>query len=292
MTGITTITNASDATIYATVESARSVLESESRHEKELRQQARDGGLKVGAKGAEIGAHGGSSTTSEEVTAIAKHYSVRHAPNAGFIAIARGRQGELKVHASADQYFLTLSDGERVVAFRAPLDKTDHDYVHVTGSGESLNFDVSHPSPAIRSGDTISLKIGVKFVGLPSEAKNWPAGVLSSSAGEHTIFNMSNPAQAAVNSGDLVKLKGLVIGDCKDYCFMYSSKKGWIYYDLPSDNEKQLWIISKVGSASGPILAGDSVLFYNYHWRGAQLRPGPDSSWLACDDGQIGRAHV
>jgi hypothetical protein len=286
MTAVITITNASDATIFATVESARTIIATESQHEKQLRQTAAGGGVTLGAKGASVGANGHNSTTAEDVTTIARTYSVKHGPNAGFTAIRSGATGELSVHDTADQYFLTLSDGTHVIAYRASLDATEHDYIRLAGSGKTLHFDATPDAPAIQSGDAISLKSGSRFVGMPSQAKNWPAGVLSSAAGAHTILDFSTGLVGPVKSGDVVKLKGIVLGDDRDHCFMYSSDKGWIYYDRASSNEKQLWIISKVGGAKGPIRAGDSVLFHNYYWRTAQLRPGPVGNWLACDDGK------
>lgn len=286
MAAFITINNASDATIHATVESARSILASESHHEKMLRQSSSGGGFTIGAKGASLGANGESAVSKEEIRTIAKEYSVRHGPAAGYMSIRPGRQGEFGLpDASADAYFLTLSDGERVIAYRASLDTSEHDFIEVAGSGDSLHFDVTPDSPLIKNGASISLKIGSRFVGMPSEAKNWPAGVLSSAPGAHRIQRTAG-GKGAIRSGDIVRLKGNVLGADRDYCYLYSSDKGWIYYDLKSSNEKQLWIIGKVGGGTGPIRAGERVLLINYYWRNSQLRPGPDGKWLACDSGR------
>lgn len=117
MQAIITITNASDATVFATVESARRIIELESDYEKLLRQEASGGGFTVGAKGASVGANGETSATSEEVRTIAKIYSVLHGPAAGFVSIAPGAKNEVAVPGeSVSGFFLTLSDGERVIA--------------------------------------------------------------------------------------------------------------------------------------------------------------------------------
>lgn len=121
---------------------------------------------------------------------------------------------------------------------------------------------------------------------MPLEAKKWPTGVLSSAPGAHAIMDFSNGLMGPVMSNHMIKLKGNVLGDDRDHCYTYSSKKGWIYDDVASSNEKQLWVISKVGGASGPIRAGDRVLINKYHWRNASLRPADDGRYLACDTGE------
>jgi len=65
---------------------------------------------------------------------------------------------------------------------------------------------------------------------------------------------------------------------------MYSSDKGWVYYDRKSGNAKQKWEISKTNSpnnSSGDKLYyGDQVKISNGNWTQANL--GIKGKWLQC----------
>jgi len=289
MNAIITISNKSNVTISAAVESQRRILESKSDHRRTLRSTAEGGSASVGVTtpkgGVELGGSGHTSATAEDVSTIDRGFSTRLGPKSGFTRIAAGQQVEIAVpDPSATTYFLTLKAGEDMLAEQVSQSTTVHHFVEITGTGKELRYTTTRIAPAINSGDAISLKSGHRYVGPPSESKGWPAGRMSSAAGTHEIIKAKGTGP--IQNEDEVRLKGTVLGSDREYCFMYSSDKGWIYYDKHSDNEKQRWTISRVGNGKGPIRAGDAVILYNSYWRSAQLRPKGD--WLECDSAPKG----
>lgn len=280
--------NASDRTIWVTVESERAVLTAESTSEMHARTVARSGGGKIGVKipkkvGIELGGEGATSNSSVDELVRDRTYDVVQAPIAGETRIPACKAGEVAVPSdTSSRYFLSVRDEAEFYSYRTAQDVGQHDYVELTTAGSGLYVNVNGARPVtvaqeIRHRDLITLELGDarrRYVGSPVIAKNWPAGAVSDSAAPHYILGVDGVNGEPLNSGAIVRLQSEGNGN------LYCSDKGWIYYDKWSSNPKQLWKIKTVGVRSGPVREGDRVILSNENWKDAQLRH--DGEWLSC----------
>lgn len=115
-----------------------------------------------------------------------------------------------------------------------------------------------------------------------TESKNWPCGHIDhkwnvARGGPFTICDQDGEANALgdLTNGQYCKIKTQYTMH-SNYEWAYSSDEGWIYYDLFSSNEKQLWKLHK---------SGDWLAFECTKWPGWFL--GTSGSWQATEGRKV-----
>lgn len=108
-----------------------------------------------------------------------------------------------------------------------------------------------------------------------TSSKDWPCARLS---GKGHTFSIVDTDDAEKNS--LAELEHHSYYKIKthntthsNYEYAYSSEEGWIYCDIFSNNEKQLWKLHK---------NGNQVAFENVYWPGSYLG-AEDGSWCSTE---------
>ncbi len=134
----------------------------------------------------------------------------------------------------------------------------------------------------------------------PVKENSYPCGnVGDTNPGEHMLILVTTGSgDQQITDGSYVRIRTdneTAAGpDMAGYNNLYSSNKGWGYYDQESENDKQKWMIRKTGSPTNSggdtICIGDQVEFQNAEWPDSLLYvdDNDDYKWLACDSGYPG----
>merc|ERR1712018_514940 len=81
-----------------------------------------------------------------------------------------------------------------------------------------------------------------------TQSKNWPCGYMACKNHKFTLEEDGTPKTVNdLQHGRYVRIKTHYTTH-PNYEYAYSSDEGWIYFDVKSENEKQLWKIHKNGA--------------------------------------------
>jgi len=120
-----------------------------------------------------------------------------------------------------------------------------------------------------------------KYMGVTESSflgSNWPRANMSCDPYRFSITDLDGEPNDSISDladGQTCKIKTHWTMH-PNYEFAYSSESGWIYFDLQSYNEKQVWKLHK---------DGDRVAFENQEWPGWYL--GVEDDWLKVEETRV-----
>ena len=203
---------------------------------------------------------------------------------AGEILIPQGSYNIFTIHTDKEIYYLTVRVNKVSPCINIGMDKSE---VTIGPKG----IPTVPGQIAIHSEQTIYLKHKEteKFIQDPVRSDNLPCGNVGNAPGKHLLIYGSKD-DTINNSVDLrIRCENDTSAgdDCRDYNNLYSSDKGWIYYDQASDNKKQIWTIYKTSNPSNSkgsaVCFEDEVVFRNKNWNSSKLYIHNNDHWLACN---------
>ncbi len=275
-----TVLNNTDKTLWVTVSGKVVTLVEDSSGYSVSQSHSSNFSLSGGAKGASAAVGGGSSNSNSESGNTTKKYAVKNGPNAGSLKLPAGESHTFAVENDS-AYYLTAHTDKVWIAGNVPFSVSKQSEIQIDSDGVFRTL----RRKAVMHGASFKLKVGNLYVSRPVISKNWPSGVVSESATSHIIERVSGKGE--VKNGNEVRIKSSVaLPNNAGYVYMYSSDKGWIYYDRHASNDKQIWIINKVttpGNTDNVIRSNDQVFFTNKNWTYARLR-NYDNKSLSCEN--------
>ncbi|WP_308916599.1 hypothetical protein [Jannaschia sp. LMIT008] len=252
------------------------------------------GNVTAGKKGGITVKGGGSSETASQRSASSdQEFAVQTGPEVSGFRLPPGTQYDLAIQASAKQYFLLIKEGDTIYSENQSFDVATQNFVVVNGKGV-VEFE-NPDKTLLMAMSTVSILFGSRWLATPVSAKNWPAANLGASAQKHIVVRVEADGQPetpfkpkrALRSGDYVRIITLDTTD-EGYNQLYSSKKGWAYYDKArKGHDKQIWRIHVPGAADKPVASTDDVFFTNKNWPDARLR-AYDDEWMSVEDDPAG----